>query len=168
MGFEDFRVELHGGRTSYVMADEIIRKLPHAKLDPNGGLPVRGATYYLYDDGQHAIGLALDDTPVRLSCRFMLCHPPSVDAAFLEIVRDLMTRLGMWVAVCDEVSREHACSFSLDDFAHFSAAALGTIAARRAEWIKAFGDESILSATTKEVFERFILPRCQPVTQQTE
>jgi hypothetical protein len=56
---------------------------------------------------------------------------------------------------------------SFDSFAlaEFSAVTARYIAARRAEWIAAFGDQ-LRAAATNEVCQRIILPRCQPVTGQ--
>src|SRR6266849_4926910 len=116
MGFETFRVELRGGKAKFGEADEAIRKLPHIKPDPHS-LPTKGSTYYLFDDGRHAIELELMDSPLRLSCRFTLCHPPSVDAVFLGLIRELMNRLGMEARICDDVGPEHASSYSLQEFA---------------------------------------------------
>ncbi len=164
MGFESFRVELRGGRSEYGEADEAIRNLPHIKLDQHS-LPTQGSTYYVMDDGEHAIELEVADSPVRLSCRFTLCHPPSVDSVFLGLVRELMIRLGMEVRICDAVHPEHAHPFSLKQFAEFSDVTSRYIAARRAEWIAEFGDEPF-PATTNEVYERVILPQCQPGIEQ--
>lgn len=160
MGFDSFRVELRGGHASPREANEAVQQLPHAHSDSQS-IPVPGSTYYLIEDGQHVLEVECLDSPVRLSCRFTLCHPPSVDSAFLGLLRDLMTRLGMEVKVRDDVRPEHSRPFSLDEFAEFSAVASRYIAARRAEWVAAFGDEP-LAATTPEVFRRVILPRCQP------
>ncbi len=164
MGFESFRVELRGGGASYAEAAEVLRKLPRMSPDPHA-LSTPGSTFYLYNDGRHVIELALLDAPVRLSCRFTLCHPPSVDPVFLGLVRDLMGRLGMEARICDDVRTEQARSYPLDAFADFSGATLDYIAARRAEWVRAFGDEP-LAATTNDVFARVILPRCQPGVEQ--
>src|SRR5262245_23119723 len=164
MGFETFRVELHGRRADFGEADAAVRKLPYIKRDRQA-LSIPGGTYSLYDDGHHALELELSEAPVRVSCRFTLCHPPSVDTAFLGLVRDLMARLGMEATICDDVLQEDARSFPLGDFAAFSAATLRYIAARRAEWIAAFGDE-LMAATTNEVYQQIILPRCQPGIQQ--
>jgi hypothetical protein len=164
MGFETFRVELRGGTASYHEADAAVRELPQVRPDGHS-LSTRGSTYYLYEDGQHAVELELLDAPVRLSCRFTLCHPPSVDAVFLGLVRELMARLGMEAKIRDDVRPDHARSFALEDFEAFSAATLGYITARRAEWVEAFGAEP-LAATTNEVFQRIILPRCQPGIKQ--
>ena len=164
MGFEAFRVELRSGRADFSEVDEVVRRVPHIQPDRESAL-VPGWTDYVYHDGQHAIELELSDKPVRVSCRFTLCHPPSVDAVFLALVRDLMTRLGMEAKICDDVRPEHARFFALGDFADFAAATLHYITARRAEWIGAFGDE-LMAATTNEVYQRIILPRCQPGTQQ--
>src|SRR5439155_19559741 len=99
------------------------------------------------------------------SCRFTLCHPPSVDSAFLGVVRELMFRLGMEAKICDDVRPEHSRSFSLAEFAEFSAITSQYTAARRREWIRAFGYEP-MAATTNAVHQRVILPRCQPGIEQ--
>src|SRR5262245_31632797 len=107
MGFESFRVELRGGSATYRQADETVRKLPHAQTDDQP-VPIPGSTFYVIADGQHAIEVELLDSPVRLSCRFTLCHPPSVDSFFLGVVQELLARLGMEVKICDDVRAEHS------------------------------------------------------------
>ena len=160
MGFESFRIELRGGQAKYLEINERIRKLPDIKLDQDSAL-TPGSSCYLMDDGQHLIEIELMDAPVRLSCRFALCHPPSVDAAFLGLARELMETLGMEAKICDDVRPEHAHFFSLAHFGDFAAFTSHYIAARRTEWATAFGTEQ-MAATTMEVYERIILPQCQP------
>jgi hypothetical protein len=160
MGFESFRVELRGGRANYRETDETVRGLPHVRLDPDAVLTPE-STCYLRDDGQHVIEVELLEGPVRLSCRFTLCHPSSVDSTFLDFVRDLMVRLGMEAKICDDVQPEHSGSFSSREFTEFSAMTGRCIAARRAEWVAAFGTAP-LAATTPKVYQKIILPRCQP------
>src|SRR5436309_2373439 len=157
MGFEAFRVELRGGGAMWPEAHEVIRNLPCIKPDQQS-VPMQGSAFYVIDDGQHAIELELLDSPVRVSCRFTLCHPPSVDSAFLGLVRELMLRLGMQVKICDDVRPEHARSFALAEFPDFEVITKHYIAARRAEWIAAFGDRP-MAATTNEVYQRIILPQ---------
>ncbi len=164
MGFETFRVQLHGGRTTFRATDESVRGLPHVHPD-RASVPIYGSTFYVIDNGQHVFEVELMDAPVRLSCRFTLCHPPSVDSDFLAVVRELMARLGMDVTIRDDVRPEHARSFSLKEFAEFLAIISRYIAARRAEWIAAFGDGT-MAGTTNDVYQRIILPRCQPIVGQ--
>src|SRR5207244_4411412 len=159
MGFESFRVELRGGRATYAEADRVIREFPNVRPESNS-IPLAGSTFYVLDDGQHKLELELMDSPVRLSCRFTLCHPPSVDLAFLGLVRELMLRLGMEAKICDDVQPAHARSFSLAEFPGFLAITRHYIAPRRSEWIAAFGDQP-MAATTNEVYRRIILPQCQ-------
>ncbi|SRR5579883_2120325 len=166
MGFESFRVETRGGQANYSEAKETIRKHPHVKLDEQSP-PVKGSAFYVMDDGRHVIEIELKDAPVRVSCRFTLCHPTSVDSVCLDLVRELMIRLEMEAWICDDAQPEVAHPFSLAHFAEFSSAALRCIAARRTEWIAAFGDEQ-MPATMNEVYERVILPRCQPVSAWTQ
>jgi hypothetical protein len=164
MGFETFRVELRGGTATFREAEEAVRKSPHARPDPQA-IPMQGSAFYVIDDRQHAIEVELMDSPGKLSIRFTLCHPTSVDSAFLNFVREMMARLGMTAKICDDVRPEHACTFSLAEFEEFSTITASYIAARRAEWIAAFGDE-LLPATTSEVYRRIIFPRCQSGIQQ--
>ncbi len=164
MGFESFRVELRGGRAKYPETDETLRKHPHVKLDQHS-VPTKGSKFYIRDDGQHVIEVELMESPVKLSCRFTLCHPPSVDSVFLNFLRELMANLGMEAKICDDVRPEHAHSFSFDQFSQFSALTSRYVAARRKEWIATFGTEQ-LAATTNEVYERIILPHCQPVFEK--
>lgn len=166
MGFESFRVELRGGGTNYSQAQHEIQKQPRVKLDEQSP-QTKVSTFYIADDGRHIIEMELKDSPVRISCRFTLCHPASVDSVFLTLVHELMFLFEMEAWICDDVRPEDAHSFSLTHFAEFSSAALRSIAARRTEWIAAFGTEQ-MPATTNEVYERIILPRCQPVTAWTE
>ncbi len=166
MGFESFRVELRGGSATYRETEETIRKIPHVKLDPQS-LAMKGSMYSVVGDRQHVLEVELRDVPLRLSCRFTLCHPPSVDSVFLRLLHDLMLRFGMEVKIGDDVRPEHTHLFSLADYAELSFVTLHYIAERRAEWIAAFGGEQ-MAATTNEVHERIILPRCQPLVASPE
>ena len=159
MGFESFQVNLRGGNGTPQEVDEAIAAMEHVVNDDDSAF-VSGSNYYLLNDGQHAIEMELVPEPLRLSCRFTLCHPPSVDAAFLELVRRFMQMFGMQATICDDVSAEHDHAFSLTDFDEFARATMGYIAARRREWQAAFGNRQ-LAATTRGVHEAIILPLCE-------
>jgi hypothetical protein len=164
MGIEVFLVELQGGIASYEEATEVVCKLPHIKPDPDGGW-MPESTYYVFRDGAHTIEMELMSVPVKLMCRFTLCHPPSVDAVFVRFVRELATRLGMEVKIRENVCPEHERAFSANDFAEFSAIIPGYIAARRAEFVAQFGDKQ-LGASSTELFQEIILPQCEPWIKQ--
>src|SRR5438874_2440398 len=91
--------ERRGGRAKYVEADQLIRQLPYIKLDPDS-VPLSGSTFYLMDNGAQVVEIQLTESPVQVSCRFTLCHPPSVDSVFLGLIRELMRRLGMEARIC--------------------------------------------------------------------
>lgn len=164
MGFEVFRVELRNGATTYAKADEIIQTLPQVSADEDS-IPTPGSKYYRIDDGLRIIEVELLDSPVRLSCRFTLCHPPSVDAFFLDVIHVLMMRLGLRVRICDDVLPEHSGFFSVLEFATFSSITLRYISLRRTEWIAAFGNNP-MAATTNDVYARIIFPRSEVSVQQ--
>jgi hypothetical protein len=165
MGFESFRVELRGGTASYSPADEFIRRLPHSKPDAEA-MSSRGSSFYTLEDGSHVIEVEVAAAPVRISCRFTLCHPPSVDSAFLDLVRDLMTHLEMEARVCDDIRPGDLQAFPVTRFSEFADIVLRQVSTRRAEWVANFGPAQF-PARTREVFERVILPRCQPVIGST-
>jgi hypothetical protein len=162
MGFESFRVELSGGAASYAQADELVRRLPQSKPDTEA-IRSQGSGFYTVEDGFHVIEVEVAASPVKVSCRFTLCHPPSIDSAFLAVVRDLMTRLGMDARIRDDVGPEDSRWFSVDRFSEFTNIVLRYVTTRRAAWVANFGPEQF-PAKTHEVYERVILPRCQPVT----
>jgi hypothetical protein len=162
MGFESFRIELRGGKAPYHEVEAFVRQLPHVRSDSES-LPSRGSSYYVLDDGRHVIEMEIKDSPLRLSCRFTLCHPPSVDGPFLGLARHFLDRFGMEATICDDVRPEHAHSWPAADIEGFSAITSGYIADRRQEWMANFGTEP-LAATTNEVYQQVILPRCQAGT----
>lgn len=162
MGLESFRVELRGGSATLADVQKAIEATGQACPDPEA-LPAKGSVHYLLRDSRHVIEIEALESPVRLSCRFTLAHPPSIDAVFLGWVRELMTKLGMAARICDDESTQ---PFTVAEFPKFAAAAVECIAVRRAEWIAAFGDQP-MAATTTEVHRKVILPHCQPMEQPT-
>lgn len=160
MGFESFRVELRGGVATSHQVDTIVSQLPHAIRD-HDSIPTRGSTYYTIEDGAHRIEVEVSESPVRISCRFTLCHPASVDSVFLGLIHELMNRLGMSARICDD---ESARNFAPDEFSDFAAILLGVISTRRGEWIANFGLEQF-PASTVEVYQKIILPKCVSMVQ---
>ncbi len=158
MGFESFRVELNGGNRTFGEVCAHLDAMQHIKVDDQG-LRMRSSQYYLMADGQHVIEIEVSRSPVTISCRFTLCHPPSVDSAFVDLLETLMAALRMEVTIRDDVDTAHAHAFDLADFDAFSSIVREYIASRRAEWGAQFGKEH-LAATTIEASQRFIIPRC--------
>jgi hypothetical protein len=144
--------------------DEFVRRLPHAKPDAEA-IASEGSHFYTLEDGFHVIEVEVADFPLKVSCRFTLCHPPSIDSAFLGVVRILMTHLGMEARICDDVRPEDSQWFSVARFPEFADIVLHSVTTRRAEWIANFGPAQF-PAKTHEVYERVILPQCQPVSGQ--
>jgi hypothetical protein len=159
MGFEAFQIVLRGGRVSCLEAGDIIRKLPNVKPD-QGFLPT--SSYFIVDDGQHVIEIEVDDeTPLRVSCRFILSHPASIDAAFIAFVKGLMAQFGSEATIIEDVRPEDNHPFTLDQFAKFAEATSDSIAAKRKDWIAMMGSGQ--AVTRQELYDLIILPRCASV-----
>jgi hypothetical protein len=159
MGFESFQIKLEGGTKTSSEAISAIRSLGNAVPDDES-MMMPGSAYFLLKDGRHAIEMEVMDAPMRISCRFTLCHPSSVDAVFFDLARRLMALLDMRVTICDDVPPEHETPFTLDRIEEFTKAASACLTVRRAEWQGAFGMRQ-LGATTNEVHQHIILPQCQ-------
>ncbi|MBI3822413.1 MAG: hypothetical protein HY289_07005 [Planctomycetes bacterium] len=164
MGFESFQVRLEGSPATHQEAYETIMALDGVARDEDSELTPSWPCFLL-KDGRHKIEMELMDKHASISCRFTVCHPPSVDMAFFELVRKLMVALDMNVTICDEVAPEHDHPFTLDQFEEFKAAYAPSIAARRREWKMQFGDRQ-LAATTAEAHQHIILPHCIPSVEK--
>jgi hypothetical protein len=162
VGFESFRVELSGGTATFAEANSAVRGLPDARPDPVSGI-WPDSEFYVIDDGRHVIEVQVAPRPVHISVRFTLCHPPSVDAALVAVVRGLTARLGMRVRIIEDVAPEDARPFAADEMAEFAASVRRAVSGPRAAWVAEFGPDQC-AAGSREVYERIILPRCEPVT----
>ncbi|MFO0799979.1 MAG: hypothetical protein U0804_21110 [Gemmataceae bacterium] len=154
MGFESFRVDLRPRHVTFAEADTAVRRLPNATSD-HAALATPGSSYHVVADGSHVFEIEVTPEPVRVSCRFTLCHPPTVDAAFLDLLRDLTRRLGGAEVGGEGLPAEV-------ESPEFASALSAHIAARRAEWDAAFGNVRF-PATTGQAFERYVFPKCVPV-----
>lgn len=163
MGIESFQVEIRGDSATFADAVAAVRALPNANPD-SGFCP--GSEYYTAGERGHVIELEVSLDPVRISCRFTLCHPSSINDAFYHVVHELMARLGMRVLIRDDVPDGAEGEYTLDQFAEFAAAATWSIARRRAEWVAQFGTVTY-PARTREAYERFVMPICSPVRAVT-
>lgn len=159
MGFESFRVDLSGGDHEFENIRQNLGNLAHVEADKAMTGP-HYSSCYIWSDGSHVIEIEVVKKPIRISCRFTLCHPTSIDSAFVKFTRLLMTKFDMNVTIGDDVEPSDSGPFGLQQFGELSSALVSYIAARRTEWIDQFGHEQ-LAATTDEAFEIYILPLCR-------
>lgn len=166
MGFESFRVSLQGGTHTFAEICDHLDSMKHVRIDDQG-LCVPPSRYFVMEDGQHVIEIEVSRSPVAISCRFTLCHPPSVDTALLDLLRSLMATLGMTVTIRDDVKPGHTHPFCLADFANFCSIVRQYISLRRAQWAAQFGNQQ-LAARTREAVQRFVIPRCREPGSELE
>ena len=158
MGFESFQVELRGEVQDPGHFNRFIRGLPNVKPDTNA-METSGSDYFIVDDGAHKMELEVTESRGLISCRFTLCHPPSIDAAFVSLIREFVERLRMKVRICAvDTSRW----YSSEDLPEFVRDVDDCIATERRGWIAQFGPVQ-LAATTAEAFEKIVLPQCEPL-----
>ena len=125
-------------------------------MPDTNAMKTSGSDYYIVDDGTHKIELEVTESRGRISCRFTLCHPPTIDAAFIGLIRELVERMDLRARICSDGARRW---YSVDDFGEFVRAATGFISKERRAFIAQCGPVQ-LAATTAEAYERIILPQC--------
>ncbi len=156
MGFESFNVRLLENQASFSEAVDAIMDIENAAREEDAEFTTTEKCFLIRGD-DHAIELEVMGEPASISCRFTLCHPATIDDAFLAHMRDLMEKLDMRVKICDDVTPEHEHAYSLERFDDFASACRHYIAVRRREWQAMFGEETI-AATTVEAHEHIIMP----------
>jgi hypothetical protein len=164
MGFESFGVILRGGRHTSKEAIATISTLKHALPDPESEL-TPGSTCFVVNDGKHAIEIEVMEEPVQVSCRFTLCHPATVDAVFLALVKELMEALDMSVEAGPEVPSDRPREFAAAAFGQLAPILSDCISRERQQWRAAFGNQT-LGATTAQVHERIIAPLYQRTVEK--
>jgi hypothetical protein len=165
MGFESFLVQLTDGKKSFPEVDEMFRRLEYVVPDDHYASTER-VSYFRFDDGNHVIEFEIRRDPFCISCRFTLCHPPSVDRRFLDIVKLLMQRLGVKATMSDPDEPHRSRQFDFADFATFEPLALRCIDREPRMWIAMMGNETA-AATHAQAFERFIMPRVEAVSSSS-
>ncbi len=161
MGFESFLVRLSGGNASFSQIETTLQQLEHV-VPQDQSLSQEGESHYRFDDGNHIIEIEILDRPSSISCRFTLCHPKSIDRCFLNLVKVLIQRLSLQAEMCDAHDPNRSHIYGPDEFGEFEQATLRCIDCERRLWISMMGPDTA-AATTAQAFERFILPRCEPV-----
>jgi hypothetical protein len=158
MGFESFQIEFRRDGQDNRSLSRYVRQLPNARPD-KPGVESSGSEYFLVDDGAHKIEIEVTEGRGRISCRFTLCHAPSIEVAFVSLAQDLVKRLDMKVRICaDEKGRWYSAA----DFSDFANDISGFIAKERKAWIAQCGPAQ-LAATTAEAYEWIVLPQSKPV-----
>ena len=155
MGIEDYRVALRSRTVPAQVVREWVRRQPNTTRDD--GMLSRGNDYFRIDDGNHVLEVEVSKAdPTEVSVRFALCNPPSVEPAFLALVRELVTTFGMEIHD-QEAADADPWWLPPERFEQFQESTLGAIPRRRADWVTQFGPEQFPAGcddTWQWVFER--------------
>jgi hypothetical protein len=120
----------------------------------------------VFRDGKHVVEFevlsARGRAPARVSMRFTLCHPDSVDRVFLEIATNLMTRQSLSASICEDLPDGTPRDYSQHEIGAFRVWCLWSIDHARRQWQRQFGPERIAVSTAAAwkhfLFDRFQIP----------
>ncbi len=142
MGWEAFLVSISSDLTHEVVADCLLA-IPGVRPQ-SGSDALPGYRQYVYEDPSHIIELETSSEAAqagtRISIRFALCQPASIDGIFAEFVADIAQKSKGAVMIAADAHGELAVDFQhtgMDAFAKSAAFYLGQ---DRAIWRRDFPD----------------------------
>ena len=139
MGIEDYRVSLRSRAAPAELVREWVRRQPNTT--PDDGMLPHTRDYFRIDNGNHVLEVEVSkDDPAEVSVRFALCNPVSVEAAFLALVRELVTTFEMEFHD-QEAAEADPWWRPPEQFDRFRESTLGAIPRRRSDWVTQFGPE---------------------------
>jgi hypothetical protein len=159
MGAEDFLVRLESPLALSRVLDTISR-YPGTRAEPDVDRHASGPQFRV-EDPDHIVELEVADRGglTTISVRFALCHPPTIDAVFVELVGVLAKDVDATIAIAESVEPDDpglGWSFSRSNCEKFPPAASQCIRKKRALWQRAFGDEQA-RLSCPEAIMRFII-----------
>jgi hypothetical protein len=157
MGVEDFRVRLSGALDKSISVIDHLLRIPGMRRDEE--LQSIDGCYLMFRDDGHLIELEVDET--EISCRFALCHAPTVDSIFARLLRQIATPLRWKISILDHLPPDVPWDFYPPAYEGLEGALSIAIASRRDEWKRLFGSVEA-GVSTSEAIDRFILPLCDP------
>jgi len=114
---------------------------------------------FIATDSRHVVEAEVraDGVKTRVSIRFALCHPATVDDLLLEFVRRLAEFTHGRIVVAERVPGGFPDKFKYDELGSAFACVLrGAISEKRGLWRQNFGEEEA-AVTTAEALRRFLL-----------
>ena len=120
--------------------------------------PMSDARYFLYEDSEHVVELLLrpDDEGSRISMRFALCHPDSIEETFARLVLDIATDLHADFAILDTVNDEEPEELDWTQGDTFRQALGPAIRFKRTYWQRAFGVDRARLTCSQAVMELMV------------
>ena len=104
-----------------------------------------------------------EENDTRISCRFALCHPDSIDKVFFDFLNHLIKNILQndcveEITIFEEVPKNMPDFFTVDqiDSITFKAALQAAIDLKRKYWVLDFGDETA-TVGCNEAIEKFIV-----------
>lgn len=163
MGVESFLVTIRGPREEYLavalFAESEFRLTPEPPPSYGSG----DCLYYSFGDGRHVIEWEFAPYPGEylISVRFALCHPPTVDSVFIDLICRILQRFNATATVCEPMPDGTVRSHRADTLAQFAQDCLCGIQICRRDWQAMFGTRTA-SLSHKDAMLRFVLPQCVP------
>ena len=143
---------------------------------PNISLDTSNACYndpsefnYIYNDTNHIVELQLMDCkpkPPKLSFRFSLCQPSSIDGKFIELTTSIGKDLNLKIRIMESCQVEDDdIIFSPLDYENYNKILQEVIKVKRDYWIAMFGEETAV-VTCSEAIMKFLVPKCKNENQK--
>ncbi len=160
MGAEEFQVVLRGDNENLEKIVDKLKEIPHLSVDKETRSLAK-EVHFLINDGVHIIEIEVSyikksKGPIRISFRFALCHPHSIDDAFYSLLIGIGKKLNMNIEIIDEVPSGYSYKFNPPHYRGLYTTLKKSIEIKRHYWVQDFGP-GIASLTPSDAIIRFII-----------
>ncbi len=163
MGVEDFQVVIkyNGKNKEFNETIQFIKSCQNVFVDYDTK-QISNEQYYIFDDSKHIIELEISQREaniIKISCRFAVCHPISIDNVFIELIIIIAKKLKSKIEILDETPNGDPYQFFYPEYEKFETVLKKTIEIKRNYWMQDFGSETA-SLRTSEAIKKYILSKC--------
>ncbi len=161
MGVEDFQTVLicDNDRHDFITIVEAIKSMPKASTDKKSKR-LSEEEYFLVEDDDHLIEVEISDNKkkklVKVSCRFALCLPNSIDNIFCKFIREIGQQFKMIIKILDDVPKGFSDIFNPSEYVGLEDSLKKAIQIKRDYWIQDFGSETA-NLRPSDALRRFVL-----------
>ena len=138
MGCEDFQVMLKSRESDTIAVCDFLQSHANVKLVEDA--------YFVYQDDSHLIEFEVRDSDgkFKVSLRFALCNPDTVDDVFLQLINSFSSQFSLDLIVKDIIDNENSVGIK------------GSILYKRALWKKDFG-EKVEALSCDQAIDKYVL-----------
>jgi len=160
MGVEDFQVSItyNGKSNEFNELNQYLKSYQNIIADYKTK-QISNEHYYIFNDGKYIIEFEVslrEMNLIKISCRFAVCHPASIDSLFEKLIMAIAKKLKAKIEILDETPNGDPYQFFYPNYDNFKKILRKAIEIKRNYWIQDFGPKT-LSLKTSDALKKYLL-----------